>query len=68
MDQECSVFLSSFLLLSVLLCQLLVEVLPQVGQLVNLRLVRVAILFQLEESFEEQEVVLLLLQGLFHSF
>ena len=72
-DQERSdVFLCFFLiflhLLDVLLRELLVEVLPQVGQLVNLRLVRVAILFQLEEPLEKLEIVLLLLQSLLHSF
>ena len=64
-DQEWSgVFLYTFPHFIHLLCQLLVEVHPQVGELVNLRLVRVAILLQLEEPFEKQEILLLLLQSL----
>ena len=52
----------------ILLCELLEEVLPQVGQLVDLRLVRVSILFLLEEPLEKLEILLLLLQSLLHSF
>ena len=70
MDQEWSgVFLLfSFLHFQHFLFKLLVEVLPQVSQLVHLRLVRVAILFQLEKPFEEHKILLLLLQSLLLSF
>ena len=71
-DQERSgVFLCFFLFLLHLLHllrELLEEVLPQVGELVSLCLVRVPILFQLEEPFEKLEIVLLLLQSLVHYF
>ena len=70
MDQEWSdvFFLFSFLHFQHLLFKLLVEVLPQVSQLVHLCLVRVPILFQLEKPFEKHEILLLLLQSLFLSF
>ena len=64
-DQEWSVvFLYPFPHFLHLLSELLIEVHPQVCQLVNLRLVRVAIMLQLEEPFEKQEIRLLLLQSL----
>ena len=61
-------FFFFFLHLLHLLRELLEEVLPQVGELVSLCLVRVPILFQLEEPFEKLEIVLLLLQSLVYSF
>ena len=68
-DQEWSVvFLYPFPHFLHLLSELLIEVHPQVCQLVNLRLVRVAIMLQLEEPFEKQEIRLLLLQSLSHPF
>ena len=56
------VFLSCFHVFH-LLCELLIELLPQVGQLLHIRLVGVSALLQLEESLEEQEIFLLFLQS-----
>ena len=56
------VFLSCFHVFH-LLCELLIELLPQVGQLLHIRLVGVSVLLQLEESLEEQKIFLLFLQS-----
>ena len=56
------VFLSCFHVFH-LLCELLIELLPQVGQLLPICLVGVSALLQLEESLEEQEIFLLFLQS-----
>ena len=56
------VFLSCFHVFH-LLCELLIELLPQVGQLLHIRLVGGSVLLQLEESLGEQEIFLLFLQS-----